>query len=130
MNEKPLHKKWLERARSNLEMARAGKTSRHVLFKDLCFDCQQAVEKSLKALLISLRIEFEWTHNIGVLLQLLKNHSIDVPEDIQNAASLSVYAVRTRYPGEAKPVSKKEYLEALGLADIVFKWVKKQTALL
>lgn len=129
MNEKPLPKKWLERARSNLEMARAGKTSRYVLFEDLCFDCQQAVEKSLKALLISLRIEFEWTHNIGVLLQLLKNNSLDVPEDIQNAASLSVYAVRTRYPGEAKPVSKKEYLEALGLADIVFKWVKKQTTL-
>jgi len=130
MNEKPLHKKWLERAKSNLERARAGKTSRYILFEDLCFDCQQAVEKSLKALLISLRVDFEWTHNIGVLLQLLKNHSLDVPKGIQNAASLSVYAVRTRYPGEAKPVSKKEYHEALELADIVFKWVKKQTSLL
>jgi HEPN domain-containing protein len=130
MNEKPLPKKWLERARSNLERARAGKTSRHILYEDLCFDCQQAVEKSLKALLIFLHIEFEWTHNIGVLLQLLKNNSLDVPEDIEKAASLSVYAVRSRYPGEAKPVSKKDYFEALGLADIVFKWVKKQTLLL
>lgn len=128
MNEKPLPKKWLERARSNLERARAGKTSRHILYEDLCFDCQQAVEKSLKALLISQRIKFEWTHNVGVLLQLLKNHSLDVPEDIEKAASLSLYAVRTRYPGEAKPVSKKEYHEALELADSVFKWVKKKKA--
>jgi len=34
MNEKPLPKKWLEQAKSNLEMATAGKTSRYVLLFD------------------------------------------------------------------------------------------------
>jgi len=51
MRKKLLHEQWLERAKSNLDRARYGKTSRYVLYEDLCFDCQQVVEKSLKALL-------------------------------------------------------------------------------
>lgn len=40
------------------------------------------------------------------------------------SASLSVYAVSTRYPGEEEPVTKKEFMEARNLAEMVFKWVK------
>ena len=50
-------KDWLKRARSNLAVAAAGKTSEEVLYEDLCFYCQQSVEKSIKALLISIDTE-------------------------------------------------------------------------
>jgi len=50
-------KDWLKRARSNLAVAAAGKTSEEVLYEDLCFHCQQSVEKSIKALLIGERNE-------------------------------------------------------------------------
>jgi hypothetical protein len=40
---------WLRRARSNLARAKQDKPD-EVLFEDLCFDAQQAVEKALKAL--------------------------------------------------------------------------------
>jgi HEPN domain-containing protein len=38
---------WLRRARSNIARAKIGRISEDVLYEDLCFDCQQAVEKSL-----------------------------------------------------------------------------------
>lgn len=39
---------WLRRAKSNLERARVGKIKDEILYEDLCFDCQQAVEKTIK----------------------------------------------------------------------------------
>jgi HEPN domain-containing protein len=63
MKKKPLYRQWLDRARSNLERARADRFSRHILYEDMCFDCQQSVEKALKALLVFKNIEFEWTHD-------------------------------------------------------------------
>ena len=44
--------KWLNRAEGNLERAKIGKLNDKTYYEDLCFDCQQAVEKSLKALLL------------------------------------------------------------------------------
>jgi len=52
MSDKALVAEWLKRAHSNLERARAEKISEDILFEDLCFDCQQTVEKSIKALLV------------------------------------------------------------------------------
>jgi HEPN domain-containing protein len=48
MRDKTLVDEWLKRAHSNLERAKAGRVSEEILFEDLCFDCQQAVEKSIK----------------------------------------------------------------------------------
>ena len=42
---------WLNRALSNLERANLGKQNESIYYEDLCFDCQQSVEKSFKALL-------------------------------------------------------------------------------
>ncbi|GAI08445.1 unnamed protein product, partial [marine sediment metagenome] len=52
---------WLKRARSSLERAKMGKVSQGILYEDLCFDAQQAVEKSLKAILIKLNQSFPKT---------------------------------------------------------------------
>lgn len=126
MREKALHQQWLDRARSNLERARMDKFSRHILYEDMCFDCQQSVEKALKALMVSKNIQFEWTHQIGILIKTLEDNQIEVPDGIKKSASLSVYAVRTRYPGDEEPVTKDEFQEALNLADTVFGWVEKK----
>ncbi|MCK5057059.1 MAG: HEPN domain-containing protein [Candidatus Aminicenantes bacterium] len=125
MKSKPFYRQWLDRARSNLERARAGKFSRYILYEDMCFDCQQCVEKALKALLVFKNINFDWTHNIGILIKSLEDNHIEVPDDIKESAILSVYAVRTRYPGEYEPATKKEFQEALEIADRIFNWVKK-----
>ncbi|MDO8722926.1 MAG: HEPN domain-containing protein [Syntrophales bacterium] len=126
MTNRRLIEHWLTRARSNLERAKAGKINENILFEDLCFDCQQAVEKSLKAWLIHLEIIFPWTHSIARLFELIEEKGIVLPEDVKDAAPLSAYAVTTRYPGEYEPVTEEEYREALQIAVRVFDWVLLQ----
>jgi HEPN domain-containing protein len=40
-------------------------------FEELCFDCQQAAEKALKSVMISIRVTPPRTHNIEYLLDHL-----------------------------------------------------------
>jgi len=126
MTNRPLVKQWLIRAKSNLERAKAGKFVDDILFEDLCFDCQQVVEKSLKALMIQLDIVFPWTHSITRLLELIEEKGFLLPENIKDALTLSDYAVMTRYPGEYEAVTEQEYREALEAACLVFDWVLHQ----
>ena len=46
-------REWLRRARSNMARAAQGQVTPDMLLEDACFDVQQAVEKALKALLVS-----------------------------------------------------------------------------
>jgi len=125
MKNKDIISEWLKRARSNLERARAEKISDEILYEDLCFDAQQAVEKSLKALLVRLDKPFPKTHSIGMLLKLIEETGVEIPDDINRSKILTGYAVDTRYPGMYEPVSEEEYKEALNLAVEVFEWAGK-----
>jgi len=115
---------WLRRAKSNLERAKAGRICEDILYEDLCFDCQQAVEKALKALLISINREFPPTHSIARLLELIEDTGINIPDEVKNAVELTDYAVKARYPGEMEPVTEEEYKRAIKIAETVFEWVK------
>lgn len=110
---------WLKRAKSNLERAKIGKLSDDILYEDLCYDTQQAVEKSLKALCIKFDIIFPKTHNIEYLIELLEKNDIIINNNIETAKILTNYAIETRYPGEYEPVDKYEYLKALKIAENV-----------
>lgn len=116
-------REWIRRAKSNLERAKAGQVSKDILFEDLCFDCQQSVEKALKAMLIKIGKDFPRTHSIGRLIELIKSTGIEIPKRIYGAVELTEYAVSTRYPGELEEIGKEEYKEALETAILVFEWV-------
>jgi HEPN domain-containing protein len=125
MKNESLVRIWLKRAKSNLQIAKAGKVFEDILYEDLCFDCEQAVEKALKALLVSIDVSFPRTHSIGHLLELIEEHNINVPDEIKDSISLTAYAVSTRYPGDFEPVDEQEYQETLETAENVFNWVIK-----
>ena len=114
---------WLNRALSNLERANLGKQNESIYYEDLCFDCQQSVEKSFKALLIFNQIEFPYVHSISKLLEIIEAHGITIPNIVRDSVILSEYAVETRYPGDYEPVNKEEYLTALKIAKFIYEWV-------
>ncbi len=123
MNDRPWEP-WIRRAKSNLARAKHGKHSEDVLYEDLAFDAQQAAEKSLKALLLSLGANAPRTHSIGYLLNMIeRNCDIPIPHRVRDAVVLSDYAVTTRYPGDYECVSEEEYRLAVELADAVWTWV-------
>ena len=51
---------------------------------------------------------------------------IIIPEAIKEAVELTVFAVRTRYPGSAIIINKRIYEKSLKTAEYVLSWVKKQ----
>ena len=118
-------REWLRRARSNLALARAGGATPEVLYEDLCFEAQQAAEKAVKALLVLRQAAFPKTHVIGELLTLVDRSGIPVGEGLWEAADLTVYAVRVRYPGEQEDVPEEEYAQALELAELVVRWAEE-----
>ena len=90
-----------------------------------CFHAQQAAEKSLKALLISRSCEPPYIHNLQVLLDLLAVPEPTVSEIVESA-SLTAYAVLTRYPHLGEPVTEEEWRRAADLALRVVRWVEQR----
>ncbi len=115
--------RWLASARSDLALARAGRMSADVQLEALCYHCQQAVEKSLKAVLIAHGLEFPRTHNVGTLQDLLPP-ALAVPAAVsdEQLRALTVYAVLSRYPGDMEDVSDSDYDVALDVAERVVDW--------
>lgn len=116
-------REWLNRARSNL--VRATVTAPEVYLEDLCYDAQQAAEKAVKGLLLSRAIRHPFTHDLSALLSLIEEAGIEVPGDVFEAATLTRYAVVTRYPGPMRPVTEAEHAEAVRIADLVVRWVER-----
>ena len=114
---------WLRYARSDLELARVVRPD-EVLFEGLCFHAQQAAEKALKAVLIAKGVPPPKTHNIRTLLDLLSQEVI-APQEIEDAASLTDYAVTSRYPGDFESVDEEEYKETVRLAENVVLWAER-----
>ncbi|MBI3734882.1 MAG: HEPN domain-containing protein [Chloroflexi bacterium] len=117
---------WLRRARSDLALGRIAIMSADVLPEDACFHAQQCTEKSLKALLVQRAIAFPRTHVLELLLDLLRGAGVDVPAQVDEAFTLTQYAVQTRYPGAWEPVGSEEAEAALAIAAQVLAWVETQ----
>jgi len=60
------------------------------------------------------------------LLRLLQDAGEQVPDSVRQAGRLSRFAVFTRYPGIARPVSQEEYQDALTLAEEVVRWAEEK----
>jgi HEPN domain-containing protein len=118
---------WLRRARSNLQLGKAGRTD-GVMLEDLCFEIQQAAEKSLKAVLINADAQVPRTHALGLLVQKIEA-VVEVPEEVQRVVELADYAVQTRYPGDYPAVTNEEYDDAVAIAEAVFDWATRVVGL-
>jgi HEPN domain-containing protein len=119
-------REWLNRARGDLALARA--TQEGVYLEDLCFHAQQAAEKSIKALLIRLGVEFPYVHDLARLLTLVEEAGEELPETVRQAERLTRFAIFARYPGLSGAVSEQEYDDAISLAEEVIRWVEQRLA--
>jgi len=78
----------------------------------VAFHAQQAVEKSLKAVLASVGVDFPFTPNLAALFQLCEDAGVDVPPELEEAAVLTSYAVAARY-GSKRPATADRYCTPL-----------------
>ena len=120
-------KEWLKRAKSNLNR---GKECDHldlreIFIEDLCFDLQQSVEKTLKAVLKFNNIEYPYTHSIAKLITVMEKNGIEVPPQVKKSARLTPFAVETRYTDDLIEVTDDIYKEAVEIANNVYSWAKE-----
>ena len=117
-------RRWLTKAAHDRAVAgqimRAGGVEADVA----AFHCQQAVEKLLKAYLVSRRVPFEKVHDLRLLLNQCAplDPSFDALRD--SVEPLTLYAVAYRYPGPAEP-SATEADRALGVVQTVWTFVMR-----
>jgi HEPN domain-containing protein len=87
---------WLEKAEHYLIAAQLIIEIQPIILDIACFHCQQAVEKFLKAFLVSQKQDFPKTHNLDLLLKMCTDISPAL-EGI-DLLNLEDFAVRGRYP--------------------------------
>lgn len=120
--------RWLRRADRDLQVAEneLHTVTGDVVTEAVCFHAQQAVEKYLKAYLVSRQVKFTRTHN----LELLQKQCSDSDPDfsILELTRLSFYAVEVRYPDELNEPSLADATASVGLARHVKLLVQRKLA--
>jgi len=91
---------WVRKAEDDLGAVRVLVGSRPPLRDQVCFHCQQAAEKYLKALLHDLGAAVPRTHNLKDLVNLLLPHDGTLRPLRRGLKSLTRFGVEYRYPGE------------------------------
>jgi HEPN domain-containing protein len=117
-------REWLNRARSNLVRAKHSLPDSYL--EDHCFDAQQAADKAIKAVFMSVGLAFPYVHDLGRLLTLLRGAGVRIPKYVVEADRLTRFAVESRYPGLSGHVTLREFRRALRIADAVVRWAERQ----
>jgi HEPN domain-containing protein len=116
---------WLNHAKADIALARNGLSLSLIeTYQLVAFHAQQCAEKSLKAYLIFWEIDFPYTHNISLLLELCAQKSNWIAK-LENAKKLTAYATTLRYPRINTVVTKEEAIYAINIAEQTLETVKK-----
>ena len=91
----------------------------------ICYHCQQAAEKMLKALIIANDGELQKTHDLGLLTDILSEF-VTFPVNVLNSADeLTPYGVKIRYPQELN-IEESHVTKALSNMKAVYDFVAEK----
>ncbi len=94
-------REWVRKAEADVDTARElTGTKKPSLHDVICFHCQQATEKYLKAFLQELSLSIPRTHDLDDLLELLLPHDGTLRPLRRGLRFLTQFAVDYRYPGD------------------------------
>lgn len=125
MQQTPLHKQWFEYAKRDLGVAKhLFEHYRPEPYEIICYQCQQAAEKALKALYIDLEIPggIPRTHDLSLLMDQMR-HRVEISDPLFDLADeLTPYGTAARYPGDLV-FDAAETRRALEAAEAIVAWV-------
>ncbi|MEM3489235.1 MAG: HEPN domain-containing protein [Nitrososphaerota archaeon] len=123
-------RKWLIKAMNDYKTAEKliNLPEEEVITDTLCFPCQQAVEKLLKAFLINAGVDFGRVHSLEYLIKLCSNLDDEFEGLYEITANLTDSVVEVRYPDEFYIPTINEAQEAFESArrvkDFIFEKLK------
>ncbi len=104
-------REWVGKAEDDYQLAALGARLSRPFHDQVCFHCQQAAEKYLKALLEQLSLSVAKTHDLDQLLGALLPHHPTLRSLRRGLKFLTNFSVAIRYPGEK--ASKRQATSAL-----------------
>ena len=122
--ERDLARQWLAKAENDLLNADNNLKSEIVPYDTVCFHCQQAAEKLLKAYLVARGVPPPFTHDLLLLLEKIIPYCPDTETLRDDLALLMPYAVGVRYPDELFLPTQEDAREARQAAQHVLGWLK------
>ena len=119
--------RWLRYAEEDLITAETYLKDPRVPHRQSCWCAQQAAEKALKAALIFLQIDFQRTHDLNLLRDLLPENWKPLKTALPNLDNLNRWAVQARYPETAQEPTETDASAAVEQARAV--WTSVSTTL-
>lgn len=116
---------WISKANNDLKNAEiilAAETELPPL-DTVCFHCQQAAEKYLKAFLVFHGKSFPFSHNLADLVVVCMEVDEDFAAIRRNAETLTPFAVEVRYPDDFYMPTMQEAESAYAIADEIRNYV-------
>lgn len=117
-------KQWVAKADNDLLNADNNLKSEKVPFDTVCFHCQQAAEKILKAYLIANQKPYPITHDLLLLLEQILSFNPEAEKLRDTLATLAPYAVEIRYPDDYSMPTGQDAAEARRAAAEVYERLK------
>lgn len=126
-NKKPVETpgEWLRYANENLRVAEYALTLPEPAWHTICFLCQSAAEKFLKAYLVAQGWKLQKTHDIVVLLRFCSDFDNAFAGLLQDGAILNEYITAGRYPGDLtfEDIGSDEAQEAVAITQQIADYV-------
>ncbi|MCM8801004.1 MAG: HEPN domain-containing protein [Candidatus Omnitrophica bacterium] len=107
-NHKRLAQEWFEIGDNEFGFAKAGFEELDAFYPQICFQCQQAVEKYFKGFLVYHKRRFPKIHDLTELAKLCAKIDKRFLDFLKETDILSQYYLTSRYPLEYRPAGKKK----------------------
>jgi len=115
---------WLVKARNDLLTPDNNLRAKKIPLDAVCFHCQQAAEKLLKAYLVAKGQAYPISHDLPLILERVLRLQPEAERLREVLALLMPYAVEIRYPDEGRMPSRRDAEEARDAADQILNWLK------
>jgi HEPN domain-containing protein len=115
----------LRKARDDAHAMQALGQDPHAADWVIAFHGQQAVEKSLKAILTTLSVRYGRTHDVGELLGMLAKGGVDLPQWIDDAKALTPFGALFRY-ADLDITRSVDRADTIALVEHVILWATEQ----
>lgn len=126
-NNSTITKEWFRIGNEELKFAKASFKELNSFYPQICFQCQQAVEKYLKGFLTLHQKPFPKIHDLVSLIKLCRQVSPDFEKFIDQANILSQYYLIVRYPLEYPVANKINAQQCIEIAVKIIEFVKSLT---
>lgn len=119
-------REWLKYADENFAVAGHELERDDSAYHTICFLCHEAVEKYLKAYLISNGWKLKKTHDIVELLEYCSDYDGDFDQLVGSGRILNDYIIEGRYPGDIsfETIGIAQAQEAYNVAENIKQYVK------